>query len=265
MAKLEIEIDDTTGSPKEIPDALKKHVDSLVDAGFKARHTELRTKLEKDFAEKYKPGTGDPSERERLKLLEDENQRFKTAEAERRAEYEKALKIREEADAKREEERQKAADEQTKELTRRDARLRDMARSEIKIAAKNLGARTESLDELAKLLGADLDLDADLLPYVKGADGKPAAGQDGTPVTIEGYVKAYLDKNQHHLAPTGGTGGGSRGGASYTAGLSTLGQEALRKVESIQERIRKGDKSDAALMELYEANLALTKARAGGR
>jgi hypothetical protein len=46
MAKLEIELDDATGQPKDLPDALKKHVDSLVtagvDKGFKARHAELR-------------------------------------------------------------------------------------------------------------------------------------------------------------------------------------------------------------------------------
>jgi hypothetical protein len=31
--KLEIEVDDTTGQPKDFPDAIKKHVDGLVTAG----------------------------------------------------------------------------------------------------------------------------------------------------------------------------------------------------------------------------------------
>jgi len=266
MAKLEIEIDDTTGQPKEIPEALKKHVDGLVDVGFKNRHSEMRSKLEKEFSEKYKGGGGEPSEAEkaRIKAIEEENARHRTAEAERKADYEKANKIREEAEAAREAERKKADDERTKEITRRDTRLREMARGEIKIAAKTLGARDESLDELAALLGASLDLDADLQPFVKGADGKPAVDKDQKPVTIEGHVKAYLDTHPHHRASTAGAGGGARGG-SPTSHLTTEGREAQAKVDAIQDRISKGDRTDATLNELYEADRALRKAQAGGK
>lgn len=266
MAKLEIEIDDATGQPKELPDALKKHVNTLVDTGFKARHAELRTTLEKELTDKLKGSGGlSEAERERMKALEEENSRHRQSEAERRADYEKANKIREEAEAAREKERQAEAEKRQQEITRRDGRLREMARGEIKIAAKTLGARDESLDELGRLLGADLDLDPDLQPFVKGADGKPATDKDGKPVTIEGHVKAYLDTHPHHRAPTGGAGGGARGGATLTAGLSTEAREAAAKVQAIEERIQKGDRSDTAVDDLFEAQRALAKARAGGK
>lgn len=262
MAKLEIEIDDATGQPKELPDALKKHVDGLVDVGFKARHAELRTKLEKELTEKLRTGDGTEAERAKLKALEEELERHRIAEAERKKDYETAQKIREEAEAKREEERKAKEAEKDKEITRRDGRLREMSRSEIKIAAKNLGARTESLDELAALLGADIDLDADLLPFVKGADGKPATDKDGKPVTIEGHVKAYLDTHPHHRVSTAGAGGGARGGAHF-ASMSTEVREAATKVEALQKQIADGDHSTTTLNKLFEANRELTKARAG--
>lgn len=268
MAKIELEIDDTTGAPKDLPEALKKHVDALVstgvDAGFKARHKELRTSIEKELTEKRGGGEQSEAERARLKSLEEELERHRIADAERKADYEKAQKIREEAEAKREEERAKAVAEKDKEISRHAGRLRDMARGEIKIAAKTLGARDASLDELAALLGADLDLDADLKPFVKGADGKPATDKDGKPVSIEGHVKAYLDTHPHHKSASGGTGGGARGGAS-TQHLTTEARDAQAKVDDLTARIAKDPRNDALIGELYEANKALKQAQAGGK
>lgn len=263
--KLELELDDATGQPKELPEPLKKYVDSLVDTGFKSRHAELRTKLEKEVSDKLKASSGDPVVTEKLKSLQEENERFRIAELEQQKRYSEAEELRKQREDNKLKEHLKELESREKEIQRRDARLREMTRSEIKIAAKNLGARGESLDELAALLGADLDLDTDLKPFVKGADGQPAIDKDGKPVTIEGHVKAYLDTHQHHRATTAGAGGGSRGGATYTGVMSSDVMDAQRTVEAIQERIRKGDKSDAAVNELYEAQKALTKARAGGK
>jgi hypothetical protein len=264
MATFQIEIDDATGQPKEMPEALKKHVDTLVDTGFKARHKELRTSLERELEGKRGAGDVGEAERARLKALEEEVERHRIADAERKADYEKAQKIRDEAEAKREEERQKATAEKDKELERRTGRLKDMARGEIKIAAKTLGARDESLDELAKLLGADLDLDADLSPFVKGADGKPATDKDGKPVTIEGHVKAYLDTHPHHRSATAGAGGGARGGASQQH-LTSEARDAQSKFDAVKKRVDDGDRSDVTLNELFEADRALKKAQAGGK
>jgi hypothetical protein len=114
------------------------------------------------------------------------------------------------------------------------------------------------------LLGADLDLDADLMPFVKGADGKPAADKDGKPVTIEGLVKAYLDTHPHHRAATTGTGGGARGGASNQH-LTTEARDAQAKVDDIKGRIAKDPRNDALVSALYEAERDLRKAQAGGK
>lgn len=258
---LEIEYDEATGKIGTLPDPLQKFVNNLIDQshkGLRQQVTDLESKIKG-------AGTGglDAAERERLKAIEDENHRFKTQEAERKAEYDKALKIREEAEAGRDKERQQELDKSKAEVTRRDGRLREMARSEIKIAAKNLGARTESLDELAKLLGADLDLDADLQPFVKGADGKPATDKDGKPVTIEGYVKAYLDKNTHHRAGAGGTGGGARGGASLNGVDPTELEKAEAAVADAQKKVRANRTDTSALNALQAASNHLKEVRAG--
>lgn len=256
---LEIEYDEATGKIGTLPEPVQKFVDSLINqTGAKLRKT-ITEDVEKQYAEKLK-GV-DPAERERLKLLEDENNRFKTADAERKAEYDKALKIREEAEAAREKERAKTDETRQKEIERRDARLRDMARSEIKIAAKNLGARTESLDELARLLGADLDLDADLQPFVKGADGKPLVDKDGKPVTIEGHVQQYLDSHAHHQVPKSGAGGGARGGASLTTStLTGKALEAQKKVDEIQERMATRNPTNKDINDLFVAEKELKAA-----
>lgn len=259
---LTIEFDEATGKIGTLPEPVQKMVDGLIGQA----HKTLRQQIV-DLEIKVKGNNGgDAVERERLRALEDENQRFKTADAERKTEYDKALKIREEAEAKREEERKKDGEKTTAELKRRDDRLREMARSEIKIAAKNLGARTESLDELANLLGAALDLDADLQPFVKGADGKPATGADGKPVTIEGHVKAYLDTHSHHRASSGGTGGGARGGASFSGAEATAIEAAEAELEEARKKLARNKSDTRAMGSVLAADKKVKelKSKAGG-
>lgn len=254
---LEIEYDEATGKVGTLPEPVQKMVDGLINQAHKGLRSQI-SDLEKKVG-----GGNDAVERERLKALEEENQRFKTADAERKSEYDKALKIREDADAKRDEERKKDADKTQAEIKRRDERLREMARSEIKIAAKRHGARDESLDELARLLGADLDLDADLQPFVKGTDGKPAVDKDSKPVTIEGYVKAYLDTHTHHRAAAGGTGGGARGGASFSGADPTAVEKAEGDLKAAQERYRANRNDVDALDAIQKASVRLKTAKAG--
>lgn len=256
---LEVEFDEATGKIGTLPEPLQKFVDGLIDQ----RHGKLRSELA-DLQAKVKSGTGDNVDRERLKALEDEVNRHRTADAERKSEYDKAIKIREEAEAKRDEERNKELEKANGELARRDGRLREMARSEIKIAAKNLGARTESLDELAALLGAQLDLDADLQPFVKGTDGKPAADKDGKPITIEGHVKAYLDSHRHHVKGQDGQGGGARGGATFEH-LSGDVRTAQEQVDAADAALKKNPRDNHALLALHNAQIALDRAKAGSK
>jgi hypothetical protein len=263
MANLEVDYDETTGKIGTLPEPIQKFVDRLIaETGGKLRAT-ITKDVETQYAEKLK--AVDPVEREKLQIALDENGRFKIAEQERKAEYEKALKLREEAETARETERNKALDATKVEITRRDVRLREMAKNEIKIAAKTLGARTESLTELAALLGADLDLDPDLQPFVKGADGKPAVDKDGKPVSIEGFVHAYLDTHPHHRVSVAGAGGGARGGASIHS--STLTGPALRAqqtLDDVNQRIaKKGSPSAADINEQFKAIRGVRAAAAG--
>jgi hypothetical protein len=258
MPNLEVEYDEATGKIGTLPEPVQRFVDRLIaETGGKLRAT-ITKDVETQYAEKLK--AVDPVEREKLQIALDENQRFKISEQERKAEYEKALKLREEGEAARDVERNKALEATKLEITRRDARLRDMAKNEIKIAAKNLGARTESLDELARLLGADLDLDADLQPFVKGADGKPAIDKDGGPVTIEGFVHAYLDTHSHHRVPAAGSGGGARGGASITGTLTGPALRAQQKLDEVNDRISKT--SNPTALDINEQFKAIRAVRA---
>jgi hypothetical protein len=113
------------------------------------------------------------------------------------------------------------------EVARRDARLRTMLGSEIRAAAVAAGARDESLPELVKLLGADLDLDADLQAFVKGEDGKARTDKDGKAVSIEGFVTQYLAAHPHHLRKAGGVPGRSSDGASFRRSAPTGADAAV--------------------------------------
>ncbi len=255
---LEVEFDEATGKIGTLPEPLQKMVDGLIGQAHKNLRTEIDT-----LKKAQSVGSVDAAERERLKALEDENNRFRTADAERKAEYEKALKIREEAEAKRDEERKKELEKIHGDVKRRDDRLREMARTEIKIAAKRHGARDESLDELADILGRQLDLDTDLQPFVKGADGKAAADKDGKPVTIEGFVKSYLDSHTHHRASAGGTGGGARGGASFSGADPTEIEKAEAAVKAAQDKYYANRTNMEALNELGHAKQRLKDIKAG--
>jgi hypothetical protein len=144
MATFQIEIDDATGAPKDLPDALKKHVDALVDTGFKARHAELRTKVEKELGERHRGGNElSESERARIKALEEETSGFQIAEAERK----KPTTRRPRRSGKtRRPSATTSARPRTPKRTRKfrgaTSRLRDMARSEIASPPKRWGRAT---------------------------------------------------------------------------------------------------------------------------
>ena len=182
MAEITIEVDEQ-GNIGTLPEPLQK----FFDKGFKEAFKKGAAKVEADL--QARPPV-DPAERERLKLLEQENARFKEEKALAAQNYEEARRLQE-------------------------ARLRAGLGAEIRAAAVAAGARDESLPELAKLLGADLDLDGNLEPFVKGEDGKPRTDKDGKPVTIEGFVTEYLSGHPHHLKGGTSTPGRAMGGATF--------------------------------------------------
>jgi F0F1-type ATP synthase membrane subunit b/b' len=206
MAELTIEVDDK-GNIGTLPEPVQKFLDSKINDAFKRG----AAKVEQDLKDRI----ADPAEKERLKLLEEENSRFKEAKAKADKDYETAEKIKEERHLAALKEREEKLSQTQQEIARRDTRLRASLGSEIKAAATAAGARDASLPELVKLLGADLDLDPTTLEaFVKGTDGKPKTDKAGQPVSIEGFVQQYLADNPHHLNSARGKSGRATGGAS---------------------------------------------------
>ncbi len=221
MDPITVEVDEK-GNIGKLPEPLQKFFDTRINDA-------VRRKAEQLEAE-FKGKTVDPSERERIKAVEDENSRLKEAEARAQKNYEEADRLKEERHKKSLEERDGVVTAKDQEIARRDTRLRSMLGSEIKASAVAAGAREESLPELVKLLGADLDLDAATLePFVKGTDGKPLVDKDNKPVSVEGFVKQYLADHPHHIAKPGGRSGRATGGATMRGASAVPGskEEAL--------------------------------------
>lgn len=213
MATLTVEIDDK-GNIGTLPAELQKFVDTRINDAFGRGAKKVEDEMKGKLA--------DPAQVERLKLIEEENSRLKEAEARATKNFEEADRLKEERYKKQLEEKDGTLSAKEQEIARRDQRLRSSLGSEIRAAAVAAGARDESLPELVKLLGADLELDPETLePFVKGADGKPLT-KDGKPVSIEGHVAQYLTDHPHHLGGKRGQSGRAKGGASLTGGASAL-------------------------------------------
>lgn len=206
---LQVEIADD-GAVGTLPEPLQKFLDKKIN--------EAHSRAYQKAADEAKKQVGDPVDRERLRQLEEQTKQREIEDAERAKKYDEAIKLRDTDWQKKVSEREDA-------LAKRDKRLRDNLQTLVRAAAVKAGARDQSLDELAVLLGGRLDLDDELNPYVKGADGKPATGSDGKPVSVEGLVVQYLTDHPHHKAGAGTSGGGARGGASLAGVSATLAQE----------------------------------------
>lgn len=218
MAEVTIEIDDK-GNIGTLPEPVQKFLDGRINDAFKRGAAKVEAEL--------KDRTMDPAEKERLKLLEQENAKFKEEKALADKNYEEARRLQEERLSKIAAEKDEAIKARDAEVTRRTARLKSMLGSEIRAAAVAAGARDESLPELVKLLGADVDLDDDLQPVVKGEDGNPLAGKDGKPISIEGFVTQYLAEHPHHLRGSRGVPGKAQDGAAFRRAPASTADTAV--------------------------------------
>lgn len=212
------------GTIGTLPDPLQKFLDG------KIRQVTSRAKADPS-----------PVEAEELRQLRAKMSDIERQEAERKGEYEKALKMREDAHAA----------ELTKaqaELARRTARLKESVRADIRAAAVEHGARKESLPELETLLSLRVTLDDETLSAkVLDDEGKPSDA------TVAAMVKAYLDGHQHHrAAPTGG--GGARGGQSFSG---TIPDGLAAELEQVKARIAAGSRSTADINRLQELSVQL--------
>lgn len=214
------------GTIAQLPEALQKHLDGIVSKRLR-EDRERRTK------------TPDPVETEKLTTLEQELEQYRIRDAEAQKQYAEALKIRE---ARETAEREKYQAE----IDRRTERLKRSVRAEIQSAALKHGARDESLDELADLLGGKVALNDDLDPVVVGEDGQP------DPAGIDGLVTRYLEAKPHHKRGTAGKTMDAGGGMFRQTG--TTAGSAAEKIAAIQARVAaQGTATAKDMQELREA------------
>lgn len=246
MAKIELELDDKGEIVGKLPaevDALFKRTETTgYGTGLKKGREDALTEAQKQAderiaAERAKWEKENPVQR--VKELEEENLRFRESEATLAKRYGDTARQREEIHAKEIADRAEA-------ITKRDAQLEKALKATIRGAAMSAGARDESLGELEELLASKIRRDADLEPYVLGDDGKPLTLQ-GKTVSVEAFVKQYLDKHAHHRKPQGTKGGGATGGATYQGG----GQ--VPSVEAAKAAVDANPHSASAINALYQA------------
>lgn len=196
--------DDTTSAPTltvplnpdgtigALPDPLQKFFDQKI------------AQVSKRF--EGKGGLPDPVERERLRQLEDENQRFKVSEAEREKRYEDALKMRDDEWSR------KFKDTEA-ELEKRTQRIVGLIGAEVRAAALRYGAREDSLEDIEALLDRRIAIGDDLQAVVLNDKGEP------TDTSVEDLVKSTLERKPYFRhAPS--PGGGARGGAYVATGAA---------------------------------------------
>jgi hypothetical protein len=219
MPELTIEVGDD-GAIGKLPEQLQRFLDKRIDEAFKKGAEKTEKALN--------PHLTDPVELERLRQRAKVAEDLELKEIERDKRYDEALQLRDKANA------EKIAAEQAK-TQKAIGRVKQAVGSQIRAAAMANGARAESLDELERLLGADVDLDDDLTVFVRDAEGKPKLNAEGERVSIEGLVADYLKSKPHHVAASPGQGGGARGGATLS-GRPLVTDDRSRVLAEIADR-----------------------------
>jgi hypothetical protein len=212
MAEVTVQIDEQ-GKFGTLPEPLQQFVDRAIRDAYKSG----AEKAEQRLADRVV----DPAERERLMQTEQDNRLLREEIATRDKNFEEAARLREERFQKTLTDAEARVAAASQEIERRTSRLKDMLGAEIRAAAVAAGAREESLPELSKLLGADVDLDTDLRPFVRASDGS-AREQDGKPMSIEGLVREYLASHPHHLKGGRSTSGRAQGGVAVRQAMGQV-------------------------------------------
>lgn len=253
--KLDIEIDDKgeiVGDPPEGLKAIFARIENTAHGqGFgkgaaKAAEEAKAQILAAVAAEKAKLDAMAPLEREKFARESEENKTLKAQMLEGARETDRQQKAREEVHATQLLERAEA-------LKKRNVKIQALVTAQLKALAAQNGARDESLPELEVILGHRIKFDDEMEPYVVTEDGSGPATHQGKPLTLDLFVKQYLDNHPHHRKPVAGQGGGARGGASLrtTTGSPASLEQAkqsfaeTRSPESINAIFEAGRKKSA--------------------
>jgi len=249
MPRIELEIDDKGDIVGDAPELLKgiftriettAHGQGFGKGAAKAAEEAKAQIASAVAAEKAKLEAMAPLEKEKYLRESEENKTLKQQMLEAARETDRTIKAREEAHATQLLERAEA-------LKKRNAKIVDLTKAQLRSAAQASGARDESLDELEVILHASIGYTDDMEPFVKSGDGTAKTVQ-GKPQSIGAFVKEYLDGHSHHRKPAAGAGGGARGGASFNGGHG-----GHVTVDAAKSRVESGDRSAGAINELFEA------------
>lgn len=250
MPKLEIEIDDKGEFVGEVPTELNSILDKIKSAshgegygkGAQKAAEEAKAQIEAAIkAEKAKLEAQFPLEKAKWDEIDQLNKHLKTQLETSVSESRKRMTEREEAHAVE-------LTSRMDKIAKRDEKIKALVNATLKGLAAQYGARDESLGELEVILQHRIGYDDHMEPYVKAEDGSPAKTTAGNPLSIDVFVKQYLDNHPHHRKPAAGRGGDARGGASLRTGSGTPAT-----VDAARQRIDGGDRSPAAINELFEA------------
>lgn len=245
MQKVEIELGDD-GKPGTLPEPLQQWVDGLI----KSEHGRAYAKAR---AEAAKAGVS-IADLERLKALEEENQRYQVAEAERQKDWEKARAMLEQAAAK---ERDKLSADLQAERQRALNLARRTVREQVRAAALQAGAHSDFLDDFTDLVmtrsAIDFDMAQDYAPLLKGDAG-------AAPLDVAAHVKTMLDARPNFKAAPA-AGGGARGGYNARTGAAPTSEADAAFVAAASRVQQGGDRSAAALEALVEATFARNRAQ----
>ena len=248
MARIEVEIDDKGEIIGDTPEALKgiftrietsAHGQGYGKGVAKAAEDAKKQIADTVAAELAKKDAMLPIERAKWAQVEEDNKSLQTRIIEGDREHDRTLKSREEQHAKELLDRADA-------LKKRNSKIVDLTKAQLRGEASRAGARDESLEELEVILHASIGYDDDMEPFVRNGDGTPRLVH-GKPQTLGAFVKEYLDGHAHHRKPAGSQGGGARGGASLSSGGAPVGVDAARA------RIDGGDRSPQAINDLFNA------------
>lgn len=249
MPRIELELDDKGEVVGEVPEGLKSIFTRIETTAHGAGYGKGVSKAAEDAkkqiadtvaAELAKKDAMLPIERAKWAQIEDDNKSLQTRIIESDREHDRVLKGREETHARELLDRADA-------LKKRNARITDMTKAQLRTEARAAGARDESAEELEVILHSSIGYDDDMQPFVKNPDGTPKTVH-GKPQPLAAFVKEYLDSHTHHKKAAGGQGGGARGGASFGGH-----QGAPASVEAARTRMEQGDRSPDAINELFKA------------
>jgi len=252
MPKIEVELDDKgefVGTlPTELDAVLQRikataHGEGYGKGNQKAAEEAKQQIADAIKAEKLKLDLQAPLEREKWAGIDEQNKLLKTQLETTLAESRKQTTLLSETHAIETTKRMEA-------LAKRDERVRTLVNANLSALAAQAGARDESLAELAVILQNRIGYDDDMAPFVRDEQDptKPAKTAAGNPLTLDVFVRQYLETHQHHRKPAPGKGGDARRGASLSGG-----HQGIPSAEAAGQRVSDGDRSPEAINELYLA------------